>query len=82
MKFHPCNIETKMDNNNSERKHTKKAVHLTHNLDSTGHVISILHDGQSCNIETTWIHYFRVSCSFDSTYIISILHGSCNIDIT
>ena len=28
----------------------KKAVHLTHNLDSTGHVILILHDGRSCNI--------------------------------
>jgi len=34
----------------------KKAVHSTHNLDSTGHVILILHDGQSCNIniETTY----------------------------
>jgi hypothetical protein len=29
-------------------------IRSTHNLDSTGHVISILHDGRSCNIETTY----------------------------
>ena len=51
MKCQSCNIETKMENNNSEWNPHKKAVHLTHNLDSTGHVISILDGGQSCNIE-------------------------------
>jgi hypothetical protein len=36
MKCQSCNIETKMENNNSERKtHTQKAVHPTHNLDPT-----------------------------------------------
>ncbi len=54
MKCKSCNIETKLENNNSERKHTKKPSHLTHNLDSTGHVISKLHDGRSCNIETIY----------------------------
>ena len=54
MKCQSCNIETKMENNNSERKSPKKAVHSTHNLDSTDHVISILHDGRSRNIETTY----------------------------
>jgi len=35
--------------------HQKKLdIRLTHNLDSTGHVISILHDGQSCSIETAY----------------------------
>ena len=29
-------------------------TNLTHNVDSTGHVISILHDGWSCNIKTTY----------------------------
>ena len=29
-------------------------TNLTHKVDSTGHVISILHDGRSCNIETTY----------------------------
>ena len=45
------------------------------------HVVLILHMyyryytiGISCNIETTWFHMFRVSCSFDSTYVILILH--------
>ncbi len=32
----------------------KLYIWSTHNLDSTGHVISILHDGQSCNIDTTY----------------------------
>jgi len=54
MKCKSCNIETKLENNNSERKPTKKPSHLTHNLDSTGHVISKLHDGRSCNIETIY----------------------------
>ena len=54
MKCQSCNIETKMENNNSERNPPKKAVHSTHNLDSLGHAISILYDGRSCNIETTY----------------------------
>ena len=31
----------------------------------------------SCNVKTTWFHNNRVSCSFDSTYVMSILHEPC-----
>ncbi len=54
MKCQSCNIETKLENNNSERKPTKKRCSFDHNLDSTGHVISKLHYGQSCNIKTIY----------------------------